>query len=323
MNRKPAESKFDPLQGHVSMHWDGKDVEDHSLDVRVFGAALIDMANVIERAVQVLHTEEYSLAVKVKSDFKSGSFNADLAIALVMGHQAVMFLNNNPSLGSLHDILGLVFNGAKAVSGGAVSLVNAIRAIRSDPIDKLVKSEGSRNTAIIFRKTEQLEVDSDVLKLLTDPAFRECFGALVNDSMARPGISHLQLSAGPNTEPVVITPRDVGVISSRSPELPAPTADNESHTYAADMWLHVNAAVFTGGTQWKFTSGQQSFAAKIKDDGFNDKIARGEELFGAGDSIFANVRVTQESSVGKKPKASYEIVKVHRHVHPQKTPNLL
>jgi hypothetical protein len=323
MDHVAQDPLFDPLTGRVSMHWEGKDVADHSLDVRVFGAALIDMADVIERAVQVLNTDEHSVVVKVQSDFKSGSFNAELAVWVMMGHQALLFLNSNSSLGSIPEILGLLFDGAKAVTGKTVGLVSAVRALGTDRVDKFVKSDDPTKPVVLYRKTEQLEVDPGVFALLTDPQFREKFGKLIIDSMSKPGISQLRLTTGATTEPLVITHDDVHRISPFVPALPTPIlSDDEPHVSTPDLWLHVDAAVFKGVTQWKFTAGKQSFAAKIKDKVFNDKISRGEELFGAGDSILAAVRITQEVKPGKKPKTTYEIMKVHKHVHPPKPSSL-
>lgn len=81
-----------------------------------------------------------------------------------------------------------------------------------------------------------------------------------------------------------------------------------------EMSLTIESSVFKPG-KWKFNDGRGSFFAEILDPSFLRRVENREEVFGKGDMLLAKVKITQ-AIVFSKPKISYQIVEVIKHIIP-------
>ena len=84
-------------------------------------------------------------------------------------------------------------------------------------------------------------------------------------------------------------------------------------THTAEVYLTVATAVLEGGARWKFSDGRNTFPVEIEDIVFMDRVMKGEERFGKGDTLLVRLRSVQKKDQGQL-RAEYTIEEVLEHV---------
>jgi hypothetical protein len=98
-------------------------------------------------------------------------------------------------------------------------------------------------------------------------------------------------------------------------EMAAGQADVVSDTTAAGVLLQIESAVFKEENKWRFNDGATAFFAEIADKDFLARIESGDERFGKGDVLVADLRRIQ-SVTDNGLKLEYSVVKVREHRAP-------
>lgn len=83
--------------------------------------------------------------------------------------------------------------------------------------------------------------------------------------------------------------------------------------HTSEMYLKIATTVFEGKSRWKFHDGRNPFFARIDDQSFLDRVERGQERFGRGDTLLVRLRAMQKKANGSL-KAEYVIEEVLDHI---------
>lgn len=294
---------------HFSIKYDGPALASHQMDVHELAPALLALAAMLEDSSKAAFPESEEVRVQVKGTFKSGSFGIDLIAIQSMAKQLVaMFSGTDASAAAnLLQILGGLGMATGAVGGGLIGLVRWLKGRKPTAI----KTEGDR---VVFEveTTEVLEsytVDLIAAKLYRERTVRQSL-AKVLKPLEREGVDYFAVIEAEQTAVTVITSDELQWFN-----LAASEADVVSDTMRENVLLQIESAVFKDDNKWRFHDGAAAFFAEIVDRSFLDRINAGDERFGKGDVLIADLRTVQ-SLTDNGLKQEYQIARVHQHREP-------
>ena len=294
---------------HFSIKYDGPALASHQMDVHELAPALLALAAMLEDASKAAFPDAEEVRVQVKGTFKSGSFGIDLIAIQSMAKQLVaMFAGAEATaVANLLAILGGLGMATGAVGGGLIGLVRWLRGRKPTAI----KTEGDK---VVFevQTTEILEsytVDLIAARLYRERTVRQSL-AKVLKPLEREGVDYFAVIEAEQTAVAVITSDELPWFN-----LAASDADVVSDTVRENVLLQIESAVFKDDNKWRFHDGATAFFAEITDRAFLDRINAGDERFGKGDVLIANLRIVQ-SVTDTGLKQEYQIERVHQHREP-------
>jgi hypothetical protein len=88
-----------------------------------------------------------------------------------------------------------------------------------------------------------------------------------------------------------------------------------SDTVRQKVLLQIESAVFKDDNKWRFHDGSMAFFAELADGDFVRRVNTGDERFGKGDLLIADLRIIQ-SVTDDGLRQSYFIEHVHEHREP-------
>ncbi len=148
--------------------------------------------------------------------------------------------------------------------------------------------------------------NADVINVITDIKA----GIAVEQFIKKPlqsGSSYLRINSKSYQEVAQIKEKDA---------LSFIPIDIESHLSenTVTMNLLIESPTFKEGNKWKFFDGQNSFYADILDEEFLEKVNKGAERFGKGDTLIAEVKLVQTGGFAGSLKMERTIIKVFQHL---------
>lgn len=296
---------------HFSIKYDGPALDSHQMDVRELAPALIALSNLLEESNKTAYPNSNEVRVQVKGNFKGGSFGVDLIAVQTVAQQLVSLLSGPESTAAanLHTILGSI---GLLGSGGVIGLIKWLRGKRPSSI----RTDGDK---VIFElredtTVETMEVDLVTGRLYQTRAVRQMLAKVVKP-LEREGVD--VFACGKDGEcHNVITSEDRPWF-----DMAASEADVVSDTVRQNVLLQIESAVFKDDNKWRFHDGTTAFFAEITDRDFIKRINAGEERFGKGDVLIADLRIIQ-SVTDNGLKQEYEVERILQHREPlQKTLN--
>lgn len=290
---------------HFSIKYDGPALATHQMDVRELAPALIALSELLEHANKAAFPDSNEVRVNVQGNFKGGSFGVDLIAAQTMAQQIVTLLSGDEATAA-SNLFGILGGLGLLGSGGVIGLIKWLRGRKPSTI----RTEGDK---VIFElidseQKETFEVDLIAGKLYQTRVVRQTLARVVKP-LERPGIDVFACGKDGKTQTVITSEERVWF------DMAASEADVVSNTLRQNVLLQIESAVFKDDNKWRFHDGSTAFFAEIADRSFIDRINAGDERFGKGDVLIADLRIIQ-SVTDSGLKQEYLIERVHSHREP-------
>lgn len=288
--------------------YDGPALENHVMDVRELAPALLHLGKLIELANELLDPNAPKAQVSVHGSFKKGSF----AVELIANYG-----------GEIWNGIKSVFTGSNVAAVlGIVGVLEAIGLMPGDGLIGLIKRLRGRgvvtikyenNIALVVTDDgEEIETSLVAANLYQDKGIRvELEGVL--SPLEKQGVTYFV--SGKDLDDmgtVTIVTRDEFDYFKRQTDLPNIISDRLDE----NIMLQIESPKFKNATnKWEVTDGTTSFFVLMNDEEFQGRVDSGEERFGKGDILMADLRRVQKVLSGEL-KTEYIIEKVHEHKAP-------
>lgn len=259
--------------------YDGVALRAGSMEVRTLAPALMAIGQLLQHANDLLNDGRTALAVKVKSDFKRGSFSIDFELVQTFA-MAYMFVGAD-ALKTAKEIAEYV----GFVTGKELSLIGLLKALSGGtPANTTTLSdgsveiviEGSNNTVNVTKAVYRLASNPDVRRAARDmvapleadgvETFEVREGRKVIESVRREDLQSFELPAAVMRELAGVDPERVVV-------------------------LEIIKACFESDLTWSFSDGSGGrIGAVMQDPNFLRRVAANERTFGKGDVLRVRMR---------------------------------
>ena len=277
-----------------SIVYDGEPVVDGAMDARDFAPALLAFADLVDEAAPLIDANFPQLSLRVKPNFKEGSFEAYLELASLYSKFVSIFAGPDAQAWSaFFQIVGIA---------GAAGVLQLIRRSKGRKPTK-VTVQRTETVTITFEGDVPIEVDKRVWALFQNLKARRAIERILSPLLDR-GFDLFKIKhKGQST---------LEVSQAEAEYFRAPV-EHVGETFSdLETRLVIVAPSFNAGNKWRVTDGARTIYAAIQDKNFEHSVQQGTEAFSKGDTLHVTLRTSQWVEDGRL-QASYSIVKVHRH----------
>lgn len=291
----------------LTIAYSGPMLDDGSMDVKDLAPALLALGNMVDEANRVLNGNEAKIQVKIKSDFKSGSFDVNIEILYSLAEQVSAFLGNTKNAKEILEILGLW----STVSG--VSVFGLFKLIKGRKIDK-VKQVDKNNVEFIFVDnsspvTTKIEVYNVYNNITVQESVKEVLKPLNNK-----GVTGFKTFTGQDKDfkkGVEISSEELKYFNG--PSYVENVIDEPISEFAFTGAYKIITASFEEGYKWRLSNGQDRITATLKDTEFIDKLSTGDINFAKDDIMVIEIKTKTWQTKEGSLRTENEIIKVKEH----------
>lgn len=282
--------------------YDGPALATHEMDAKELAPALMAMADLLESSVRALHGDRAKAQINVKGSFKTGSFNVDFTTALNF-LKAAKDIFSGDGMGAIANATAVLTALGLTARAGYKGLAQVLAWLRGRSITHVQMKEDGNVT--LFSESDTLDVESEVLVLLSDVSVRQAFDRVLAP-LDREGID--MFAAGDQSSFALVIRGDERHFFSTPADQDIPLLDD-----TRKMALSIVSLAFKDENKWRLSDGNATINARISDAEFLLGVNANTISFSKGDVLICDVRVTQwQTQSGAK--TDYEVVKVVDHL---------
>jgi hypothetical protein len=266
------------------------------MDMNILLTNLLNISNVLEEINKsILPNKKIKINITA---VEKGSFIVDIELF----HQ---ILNDIKDFFSNSEVQGIGI-----VSAAFIELLRLKKETKGKKPESIVYKDNeaiingnvtvNKNTYNIYSKNEKI-----------NSSIQNTFEAIADE----PNIEAFEVKQIDNKIPNFIINRNEFNIMQASNEL---LKEKEKTIEENNVELQIFKVVFESGRKWEFIYGGFKISAKIQDELFLRKVTSGEERFGKGDILKANIRITQifDEEAGVYLNKEFFIMKIIDHIKP-------
>jgi hypothetical protein len=295
MFRRMAE----PNQAEFVVSYSGPAVDDGSMDVHDLAPALLGIGEAFREANRVLNGDRASVSVRVRSDFRTGSFEVDLEVVQSLYEHAKQLMLLAVAVKPLDLMTILGFIGWDVP--GAIQILKRLKGQK--PVDATPKADGSVELHI-NGDGNVVVVNAPVARVLEDEAVRNALQRVVAP-LERPGLDKLEVKQQGR---VVATVEKNEARYFEPPVIDIP--DKPLLDTISDAVVQVIRPSFKEKLAWTFSDGESQFSATIEDARFLEQVDRRQVVFAADDAMKVRLRVITKRTAGGKLQAERRVLRV-------------
>lgn len=286
--------------------YDGDALSTHEMDVRDLAPALLALSDLLEE----INGDTVKVTVNVKGSFKTGCFHIDFSVVQNILTQLVGLLNgeNIVAVATIMQLTG--FSG----KDGYIGLVQFIRWLKGRTIKKIEKIGDNKSKVIV--DNDSIEVEENLITAVTNVKVRQSLEVIITNPLSRSGIDSFKVVSDNDTShPLEINKEEKDLYI-------APKAkDEQIDDQVLEKNLQAIGISFVDGNKWRFSDGNSSFFAEVRDNGFIEKIQSNLVTFAKHDILKVKLRQKQYlTDTGIK--TEYEVLEVLDHRRATKQLNL-
>lgn len=282
------------MQTSLKLRYAGPEVDSGLMDVYQASANMIAFSEFTVAAAKSAFGEKIEAKAEV-SGFGRGSFITDLVFNFT-GPIATIFSSVSP------DHLITILKEA----------IDLWKHLKGAP-PKQVEQKNNQTVMVTNNDGHIIQVQTQSLNLVLNEKASEAVKQFIHDPLLKGGIDSVEIGS---------EKRIIAEVKQNEGYCFVPVRPSEAVTDTTiQMALVIEAPVFKDGNKWRFSDGQNSFHADILDKEFLAKVDGGE-LFGKGDILMVELRITQERS-GMKISTERAVMRVVDHRRGQEQHKLL
>lgn len=283
--------------------YDGEALKEHLMDVRDLAPAMMAISDLLTHANQEINGDNLKIELKVKANFKAGSFGIEFHEILTWYRNVVDILSGKEftaiaNAGALIALIGL-FKGPR---NGVIQLYKYLRG--SPPLN--IEEQIDGEVMVYYTETDFILVEKRVLQLYRSQVIANDISKML-EPLKKQGIDSFYVVKDSDKDRIQVMIDESEVDYFQFQEY-----DDSINFEVSETFIQIESICFKENNKWKFSNGSVVFNAQITDSEFLRKVDNGELRFGKGDILRVQLK-TSQFIVHNKLKTEYQVVKVIEH----------
>lgn len=309
--RKVVRTEFITL----SYDSDSRDLENHRMNARELGKAIIAMHDLIEKSDKLLNPgRRKSLGVFVETPAQEGSLEVVFGIDIY--NMTTQVIDVLPYIG-----LGYAsVKSRKSVFNLGKTIFDAINDTKGETVIGIHTNDNS-DVATLSVDGKEIKSDKNIAKLLANKDIRENIKTLVSSPLEGNIKPAFKILAGNSIKTpdsseysreilVKLEPEEIRTIQKMK------INDPKERVEILETTIALLTVSFKGSKGWEMTYGNHSYPVEITDEDFIKKINENIASFKKGDLFTVTMNKTIKM-LGYETKEYYTITKVKHHLAPE------
>jgi hypothetical protein len=278
-----------PQKHYFSISYDTKETADNTIDAEKLGNAIVNMAKVLKHANKTVNGESSELQLEVKAQ-SEGSFVVEFVTYLYSS-------GINPL-----SILGFM-----GVSGGAVSVIGALKQLKSRKIKVVEPKEGGVSD-LILDDGSVINLPSSVAEMVASKSVRDNLEAIIKDPLENATDAKFIIS---DENGVIVDAvndgetEDFKSISRNIVEEITETVDR--------IEIYFTKVNFEGTSGWQIRMPDDTLVAvSMKDENFIARVNKDTQKFSKASLFSVQLKTIMTHRHGSSPTYKRELIEVVR-----------